>query len=187
MIPRLSNAISADLRPRRCGPDDAELALKAAQRPDRNGHARVGGKPSLMNLRAAQRAQPRLAGPNNPAISRPWPAAFSMKQKPVLSEIFSPKEMESWASLMKSIDQRQPIDIGIENPRRSNTPQDILKALKNMSERGEHETLFSRLWKTALVSRELLEPTLGAVGFGHMAMPLGLVSAVGSHVLGGAP
>jgi hypothetical protein len=36
-----------------------------------------------------------------------------------------------------------------------------------------------------MVSKEFLEPAMDRIGYGHLAMPLGLVGAVGSNVMSG--
>jgi hypothetical protein len=93
--------------------------------------------------------------------------------------------MESWGGLVRAVEQANRSVSGSKIPGGSNTPQDILKALKSASEKGEDDTLLGRFWKAAMVSKEFLEPAMERIGYGHLAMPLGLVGAVGSNVMSG--
>jgi hypothetical protein len=70
--------------------------------------------------------------------------------KPVLAQAFTPEEMQHWGNIVQSVERTHRSISGSKIPGRSNTPQDILKALKSASEKGENETLFGRLWKAAL-------------------------------------
>jgi hypothetical protein len=110
---------------------------------------------------------------------------FMADNKPILAQAFSPEDMENWGGLVRAVEQANRSIVGSKIPGGSNTPQDILKALKQSAERGQNETVFGRLWKAALVSKEFLEPALANIGLGHLAMPLGMVGAVGSNVMAG--
>jgi hypothetical protein len=111
--------------------------------------------------------------------------SFFRKQGPVLQQVFSKEQMDSWGPLVKSIEATNASNVGTKVGVGSDSAQNMIRQLKAMTERGHDSNLFERLWKSALVSRELVEPVLEHVGLGGLAMPISMVGAVGSNVISG--
>lgn len=109
--------------------------------------------------------------------------SFMRKQDPVLRQVFSKDQMDSWAPLIKSIEATNASNVGTKIGVGSDTAQNMIAHLKAAAEKGHKEPMFESLWKSALVSREVFEPLLHHVGLGSLAMPLAMTASVGNKVL----
>jgi hypothetical protein len=161
-----------------------DLVAKAKQDP--SGQAMQGVRQAIADHIASKFVSSNKIGASDVAGFKPGALSkFMTDNKPILSEAFEPQDMESWEALTRAVEQANRSVSGSKVPGGSNTPQDILRALKSANEKGENETMLGRLWKAAMVSKEFLEPVMASVGMGHLAMPLGVVGAVGSGVMSG--